>query len=98
VQQSLAESRDTLIVILLVAAVLVIIVAVILATTLSRGIIAPIRELQSLADRVSKGDTSTRVEINTNDEIEDLAKIFDRMRASLEIILKRYRIMRQKQS
>lgn len=98
VQQSLAESRDTLIVILLVAGVLVIIVAVILATTLSRGIIAPIRELQVLADRVSKGDTSTRVEINTNDEIEDLAKIFDRMRASLEIILKRYRIMRQKQS
>ena len=97
VQQSVAESRNTLVYILLGAAILVVVVAVLLATSLSKGIIAPIRQLQVLAERVSRGDTSQHVEINTNDEIEDLAQIFDRMRNSLAIIIKRYQVMRKKQ-
>jgi len=97
VQQSVEDSRSTLIYILLAAAILVVVVAVVLATALSRGIITPIRQLQVLAERVSKGDTSLHIEINTNDEIEDLAQIFDRMRSSLAIIIKRYQIMRKKQ-
>ena len=97
VQQSMEESRDTLLLILLATAIVVVLVAIMLATGLSRGIIEPIKDLQSLAERVSKGDTSHQIQINTDDEIQDLAQIFDRMRSSLAIILKRYQEMRRRQ-
>ena len=97
VQLSMEESRDTLLLILLGTAIVVVLVAVMLATSLSRGIIEPIKDLQGLAERVSKGDTSHQIQINTDDEIQDLAQIFDRMRSSLAIILKRYQEMRRRQ-
>jgi len=58
---------------------------------LSNKIIAPLQQLQDAAERVAKGDTSKTVSIKSNDEIEDLAQIFDRMRNSVSILMSRYR-------
>ena len=62
-----------------------------MASLLARGIINPLNQLKEAAERVAKGDTSRSVDIQSNDEIEDLAKDFDRMRNSVSILISRYK-------
>ena len=95
VQSNLETSRKNLLYILIGAFVLVLILAIFIANLLSKGIITPIKQLQELAEYVSKGDTRRPIEINSNDEIQDLAQIFDRMRSSIEILFNRYRKLKQ---
>lgn len=95
VQQKLAESRKNTLLVVGIATALIALVAFIIATTLSSSIINPLSELQQAAERVARGDTSQSVSINSNDEIEDLAKIFDRMRNSVAILISRYKKMQE---
>ncbi len=91
VQTDLATSRRNMLVYSAIAMVVISLIAVVLAHMLSSRIIAPLQQLQDAAERVAKGDTSKTVAIDSNDEIEDLAKIFDRMRNSVAILMTRYR-------
>ncbi len=91
VQSELAESRNNTLLVVGIATALIALIAFIIAATLSNSIINPLQELQQAAERVAKGDTSQTVSINSNDEIEDLAKIFDRMRNSVAILISRYK-------
>ena len=91
VQANLAESRNKTLLIVGVSATVIAIIAVIMATMLSKSIIGPISELQRAAERVSKGDTSHTISIQSNDEIEDLAQVFDRMRHTVSILMDRYK-------
>ncbi len=91
VQSDLAKSRKNMLIYSAIAIVLISIVAMILAHMLSSKIIAPLQKLQDAAERVAKGDTTQSVSIKSNDEIEDLAQIFDRMRNSVSILMARYR-------
>ncbi|MBX2867074.1 MAG: HAMP domain-containing protein [Acidiferrobacterales bacterium] len=91
VQTDLDTSRKNMLVYSAIAIVIISLVAVVLAHMLSSRIIAPLQQLQDAAERVAKGDTSKTVAIDSNDEIEDLAKIFDRMRNSVAILMSRYR-------
>ena len=91
VQTDLATSRKNMLVYSAIAIVVISLIAVVLAHMLSNKIIAPLQQLQDAAERVAKGDTSKTVAIDSNDEIEDLAKIFDRMRNSVAILMTRYR-------
>ncbi len=96
-QQSLENFRQIWLYILAAAAVFVIALAIMIAAGLSKRMINPIVQLQALADRVSIGDTSKPIRVDTDDEIEDLAQNFDHMRASLKTVLKHYRQMREKE-
>lgn len=91
IQNSLSQSRENLLLILTVALVLMFVLTIIIASLLSKGIIASVRQLQELAERLSRGDTKQAIELSSNDEIADLAQIFDRLRFSLAILFKRYR-------
>jgi methyl-accepting chemotaxis protein len=71
------------------AILVVIVIAVSLANLLSRGMTVPILELRDTANRASRGDTSQPVSVNTDDEIGDLARDFERMRKSLEAAMRR---------
>lgn len=71
----------------LIAALLII--GLIVAGILSRQIIRPIMQLRSVADAMTKGDLDMPVEINSRDEIGELAMSLERMRASLKAAMLR---------
>ncbi len=95
VQDQLHASRENTLLIVGIATALFALIAFLVATTLSSSIVNPLFELQQAAERVAKGDTSQSVSIKSNDEIEDLAKIFDRMRNSVAILITRYKKMQE---
>lgn len=54
---------------------------------LARSITSPIENLSEVADRVSRGDFKTsQIDVMSNDEIGDLAKSFNRMLNSYQIL------------
>jgi len=59
--------------------VLVIIAVILLAIIRSRKVTIPIMQLTKAANQLSKGDFSTRVDIRTKDELENLGHIFNSM-------------------
>jgi twitching motility protein PilJ len=97
VQASLQTSKRQVIVILTVVVLAVFALAFFIAGMLSKAITQPMLDLRELADSVSKGDTSRTISVTSNDEIEDVAQAFERMRTSVSIIMKRMRDMRDSQ-
>jgi signal transduction histidine kinase len=59
-------------------------VAVMVGLLVSRRLVAPLRELTGVADRMSGGDLSTRAPVRGRDEIGQLAGQFNRMAERLE--------------
>ena len=58
------------------------IVSFVFATSLTR----PLKKLQLAADQVSRGDMGVNVDVNSKDEIGDLAQSFQRMIVSIRIL------------
>lgn len=96
IQKSLSDSQKKVLYVLAGVVALVLVLAIVVAGFLSRGIIEPLLELRELADAVSKGDTSRTTQMRSDDEIHDVAMAFERMRASVSIILKRYKMLKAK--
>ena len=94
VQSSLQTSKQQVIVILAIVVVIVFILAFFVAGMLSKAITRPLLDLRELADSVSKGDTSRTITVNSDDEIQDVAQAFERMRTSVSIIMKRIKEMK----
>ena len=94
VQASLQTSKQQVIAILVIVVVVVFILAFFVAGVLSRTITRPLLDLRELADSVSKGDTSRTITVNSDDEIQDVAQAFERMRTSVSIIMKRIKEMK----
>jgi HAMP domain-containing protein len=67
-----------------------------MAGILSSRIISPLLELRDHAEAVSKGDTTRKINISSNDEIQDLAMAFQRLLTSLTIIVQRYKALKAK--
>lgn len=91
VQANLADSRKSTLLVIGISIGVIALIALAMANMLARGIINPLNQLQESAERVAKGDTSRTISIQSNDEIEDLAKNFDRMRNSVAILISRYK-------
>ncbi len=64
---------------LLLAAVVAGLAAVLLTVGLSRRILKPVETLTAAARRMERGDLSQRVEVQSNDEIGELARAFNAM-------------------
>ncbi len=75
-----AESmrRAVMLVLLFVA-----VIAVLGATFLARRLLSPVLALTLGAESVSRGDFLTRVDVDTGDELQDLAETFNKMTAQL---------------
>lgn len=97
VQTSLQTSKRQVIVILIIVVLAVFALAFLIAGMLSKAITQPMLDLRELADSISKGDTSRTISVNSDDEIQDVAQAFERMRTSVSIIMKRMREMRDSQ-
>jgi methyl-accepting chemotaxis protein PixJ len=96
IQNSLTRSQQVMVYVLGSAVVVVFFLAIIMAGILSNRIVSPLLELRDHADAVSKGDTSRKIDISSNDEIQDLAMAFQRLLTSLTIIIKRYKVLKSK--
>lgn len=64
-----------------------IVLALVLALVLSRTLSRPLQELSSAARRAATGDLSQKVEINSKDEIGQLAQSFNQMMQDLERLM-----------
>lgn len=83
-----AEIQSVLLPIIALIAVAVI-AGIALSFFLSHWIIQPILGLTLVADKISKGNLDTPVSIDSRDEIGDLARSLERMRASLKAAMVR---------
>jgi len=78
-----AEVRKTVLPVAgLIAAVVC--AGVALAVLLAHVVIQPIRRLSAVAGRLSTGDLDAQLALDANDEVGELARALDRMRASLK--------------
>lgn len=59
-------------------------VAAVLGTMFARRITAPLKELASAARKISHGDLTYRIDVDTHDEIAEVAKSFNSMARNLE--------------
>lgn len=80
--------------------IIFVIAVVILSYIFSQNMVKPIMKITKAAQKVSEGDFDQKVEINTNDELKDLADTFNNM----TVQLKRYsemqieRILREREN
>jgi HAMP domain-containing protein/anti-anti-sigma regulatory factor len=75
---------------LIVATVLVTaLIAVALAWLISRNLIAPLRALGESANRLAEGDLEAPLKMDRGDEIGELARSFERMRLSIQELVRR---------
>lgn len=82
------EIRRALLPVIGLIAILVLFGAL-LSVLLARGIIRPILHLTKIADKMTMGDLETAVDIESRDEIGDLARSLERMRSSLKAAMLR---------
>ncbi|HYP69273.1 MAG TPA: ATP-binding protein, partial [Variovorax sp.] len=86
VQQPIGEVYAKLNASFLRAAILLLaglVVSALAASVLARNMVQPIRTLARGAQRIGRGELSQKIEVDTNDELEDLAEQFNSMSAQL---------------
>lgn len=66
-----------------VAFLVVVIVAALIAVVVAGTIVRPLRQLRSAADRISRGDMGVSIDIESRDEVGELAESFERMIAAI---------------
>lgn len=75
----LIEVKDTSSNTMMIITVITFILAVILGTFLSKLISKPIYNLKDAANKIAEGDLTVKVDVNSKDEIGDLAQAFTKM-------------------
>lgn len=70
------------------------IAALVLVFTVARSITLPITHLSRVADRLSLGELDARIEIESKDEVGELAESISRMQVSLQAAIERLRSRR----
>ncbi len=68
-----------------------IVIAFLIALLIGRGLTRNVLALTEAADRLSKGDLDTTVDVRSNDELGDLSDAFERLRVSLRLAMNRLR-------
>ncbi|SDP39165.1 Signal transduction histidine kinase [Pedococcus dokdonensis] len=66
--------------------VVAVVVALGVTQLLARGMTSPLREMTQAAQRMATGDYSQRVHASSRDEVGELARAFNRMAATLELV------------
>ncbi|GAB3078000.1 DUF4153 domain-containing protein [Pedococcus soli] len=63
-----------------------VVAALVVTQLLARGMTSPLREMTVAAQRMAQGDYSQRVRATSGDEVGELARAFNRMSATLELV------------
>ena len=72
---------------ILIYAVLMVLISAAIIYSLKKTVIGPVINLTKVADDISMGKLSEKIEVTTNDEIALLAKSIDRLRLSVKKLL-----------
>lgn len=80
VNESIAEARQTAILLMLIVLILTIVILALFARVVTK----PVEMLVQVTDQVSRGDLSRKVDITQHDEIGHLANTFNKMIESLK--------------
>jgi HAMP domain-containing protein len=64
------------------------VIGFVFARLLSTSMTAPLRQLTLAADKLSKGEVDTPIEIKSRDEIQFLAEAFERLRESVKLLMR----------
>lgn len=94
--RSITAARNEMITYSIISFTMIIIIATILSFYLAKSFTKPIKELRDACDKVSMGDFKAEIYIKTNDEIEELARSFDRMVNTIQILKKDYEVYKEK--
>jgi methyl-accepting chemotaxis protein len=78
--QVVEESRETT----LALTGVIVLLAIAASVVVSQAFVAPLLELQSATQRISRGDFNVALDIRSRDEIGELADSFDRMIAAIK--------------
>ncbi len=73
----------------IIVGLIAIILGSIFAAALGKGISKPVVQLTKAADAISMGKIDTAIEVETKDEINELAQAIERMRKSLKKAMER---------
>jgi len=76
---SLSDYLNRLVITIYLVCIMVFLIGVLALINLSRQILSPVIKLKNAAQKVSEGDLNTKVDINSRDEIGELAKVFNSM-------------------
>ncbi len=82
-----SKIRLTLFINMLIYAALLILISVAINFSLKKTVIGPVVNLTKVADDISMGKLSEKIEVSSNDEIATLAKSIDRLRLSVKKLL-----------
>ncbi len=91
VQASAAAAQSRALMLTIVIGAVAVIAAGIMAFTITRSITRPLAYLVNVSDRISTGELTAAVELNTKDEIAELGASLERMRVSLQAVIERLR-------
>jgi methyl-accepting chemotaxis protein len=90
-EASIARLLTTMRAAAVVVGILAFAAAVVAAYLVSRGITRAATHLAAVAESISRGDLDVAIEVETGDEMQDLAESLERMRASLKAAIERLR-------
>lgn len=83
-RNEIQADRNTLILQIAISATMVLILFIIISIFLARSITKPLKILTSAANKMTAGDLDVTFNINSNDEVGNLAKSFDAAKASMK--------------
>jgi signal transduction histidine kinase len=82
-QEQMVQANRTSIAVIVVAAVAVVVLGALLSVSTIRSINKPVRQLSEAASRLAEGHFDTRVPVDRQDELGQLAQVFNYMAAEL---------------
>jgi HAMP domain-containing protein len=82
-----SKIRMSLYINILIYAALLILISAAINFSLKKTVIGPVVNLTKIADDISMGKLSEKIEVTSNDEIAKLAKSIDRLRLSVKKLL-----------
>jgi len=84
---NLYATRQQMTYLIIIILLLTLVGSIFIAFWLARSITRPISQLSEIAKKISMGDTSMHVDVNSNDEIGELAATFNRMLSTIRVFL-----------
>ncbi len=79
------ESSNVFLFIYLAFAILFVFIMTVLLNRTFRQVIHPIGKIKSGLEEFSKGNTSVRIELDSNDELSDIVKVFNNMASDIDL-------------
>jgi HAMP domain-containing protein len=89
--QEVARQVEQILINILLFSSIPVALAILIAAWRARGLSRNVLYLTEKADQISRGDLDARIELKSNDELDDLSEALERMRISMKEALERLR-------